>query len=1123
MPVFSLLPAEQHFSANETCKVVKNSLFGLGVAPALLSYLHMRKPPFLSHFALLLVFSLSIFLTAAISRADNTPTSKTPVASFRYGGKEITLYPTALPNFYVDQNGDTWIPANVEANPGHGQYEYKLVSNSTPEEITKAENLTATEAPGLYFDHRGQMWLKVDDKNTGKSQFIRFDLASENDLNNLPMGQQGNLTWMWLDQAKEYPGQNIKFSAAQFIVNMTTCFGMNTLTFTQASASDPTCVNDFIKQVMSPSGLVGFYAFMLASGYSAEITMRLTENVAKLAGSKLPPEVLRARFMPIFGYLGMAWGSMASQIVSHVWDNQYWAPCKARVKAEGIFNDDCQKVVISFASDPDFWGQFASGMPSLFLSSIAAHFTQQLIVNNYARFTESAFLRDMNVKVLSASEDVLKLVAKFGPRAVLGVRFIGAVVGGVPGVVVIIATEVGEFYGFLQYQEWFEFPITRAVNDLIETNRTYQGMKKIEEATTALQKNGWTAPYAADGTNCTTVRTGKYQTERHCEQEEVLPAGLALLKTGAQNFRQKVLYNQFDEANGKWAGKLMGFMNTYRASKLLLENIFFHRDQKPVLTNLSLNDAATEIAYMWTQAVAVEADYNNKGVNDLTQDLKAIVQNLNLPDAPAATAAPVKNLPAFGADLLPTAAKPMSGVLLAKATKNDLLLAALKHLQDNAGLYFEEMFPSGAFVNTCTGAPRACEAMNFTEQIRFEKLPLTSSFNASDLNESANFIAMLSGLYGSDVTNQVFGALLCGTDSGFSGTNIDNNGQTATFNLPMILNLSQDELYKFRAINCTDLSGNTKLSLEDSDFQRPWILGDRVFSDPIALLMDVGVILTPGITEKEASLTWQSKAFPVATQFLSNMTVKYNEMLHNDLFPQIPLMGGDQLLLRTRPAMRGTTLDYKIVTVDQSTFLPLPVGDQPLLIESLQGHVNYILDQIRYKAPDFPNKSQLLDEVAQKFAWHIAGLHFETDPQRYTKAWGDYQNDIKYAGADADAIKKANDDFTASIAQIAVGSSKVALIKKQRNEINGLLDKLYESLTNFPAGRLTFDVTEDYMKWTPLDEALKMEPDEYKKYIFYQLQYDSLSNILLEIRHIYDKLELQVFTTLPDETHKEQK
>jgi hypothetical protein len=556
---------------------------------------------------------------------------------------------------------------------------------------------------------------------------------------------------------------------------------------------------------------------------------------------------------------------------------------------------------------------------------------------------------------------------------------------------------------------------------------------------------------------------------------------------------------------------------------------------------MSLPSVAAQIMQLWMMGLELEVSpdpMKKRYVVDLLSHVNLILADLK--ELQPAVAPEVETGSYLESSILPLIPQAQSGVLAPEKTKEEILLSDILDFKDKSGSYFSNLISFGLGASSpALTYPRLNAAFSAMNAIDFNKLPFTDmSGEAEKLKDTSEFMHILAGMYGNDLLLEMFGEMLCNIGQNeFTAGHTGTDGFAASLNIPMILKVSEKNLVTYENYNCVDGNGQLKFRLDLSDLERPWVVGDRVFANPVALLLDKETSLNMGATLEDAQMNWQKRVFPLAAGFMKDMNLRYNEMVKNDLLPQVPLMSAAELVHRSSPRMRGPELDYHIVTVGQwkmsvpilEYLLPFSFGDRPLLAESLLGHIQFLMEQIKYKTPDFPAKTvdgvripgkmELCDLIIAKFAEHIVGLHHEVDPAAVAAAWDNYANDIIYNGSTQDHLDKSNREFAARIFEINFGKEKAELIKNQRASIDPLLDQLYQGLTGFDRTELDGMTVETYMFGMPPEEASKLSPEEYKKYIFYQLQYDSMSNILLEIKTIYDKLGLQVFTSMPEETH----
>jgi len=1111
--------------------------------------------------AAFVIFMGLSFISPSAAFAEDPPPNRfkdvQPAYRFNYMGKRIRIYYTETPGIYESADGQRWVEVKtggpmliefidtvsknvvITANvPGEEHRNFIHIENATMEQIAEGTRLTMTEIY-TFRDHRGEEWIKVPAEGEIPERFVRVAQATEGEI----MAAYARASWkdIPLDAAKRFIPENIKFSTAQLLLIFATCFGSQmsptNLTF-QASYTSPTCLTDFVTHLLSPEGWASFYFFIVGHRLTSQSLMKMLLETARMTGQTSKVPYLKAKYAQVFGWLGMAGGMFTSQVAHHFFTAPSFGVCIKEIPKAGIFTHACTEAVKHFTTIEGFWDDMAGGSASMITSSIAAHLTQKYLLSNKGLLQQLARTGAAGGwKLLAGNPSALVTLGHAGNaiKVLRGLIF----VGGVPGFVI----QVGHFVLFLAWDEFFKYPFMRGWHDLTKSGKVKDGIAKIDLAAPENQKLKWNTPWITREEQCTRKRLNRTEFRTECKEilEEPLTVGLDLLSYGAQMYRKKVLLDTLDKDSMGWATKTNNYINNYKLSKILLEHIYKNKP-RTTRTSLNLTLTAQNLARTWRNAFEYELVHTNP---DKTKILQLLDQLERESLVPRRVYEPEKTFSmtdkstwgnlwsiAFSVPL-----QKLKDTTFADDAKENNLRALLinfqKEIASRAGRLNMNSDPNSSFTSTaldCSYMRYTCDALSITERIDFNAI--RNNQETYMIPENDPFMIAATLTFGPDLLNKVFFNYICNQETEFLFRGTGNDGWAAHFGTPRLISFSNDrDARNFERENCWTRNGfggpGPMAVFTTNDIAKMWVVNGRPYSDALSMLQDNFLPLVSGLQARDAFNWWQTKAFPKTSEFLRNMTIRYQGVLQDRFFNEVPAMTVDELILRTRPNMRGPELDHHIVT------LQLDMWNRPKMSESMMGQVTYILDKIKYYGPACTpsgplaleaatqnrfnwfcsRKDKLLKEIQLAIGEYILGLNSPVEHHRIFDAWSKYESDVQVAGTDYEALAKTNEDFRKALYEIGLGPEKIAVMQSQRATINRLLGELYSSLANYDYDDL-FE-QEDYREHWDTDYVSKLSTPEYKKYIFFVFAHDSLHKIVVEIDELYDRLGLKPMTDLP--------
>lgn len=954
--------------------------------------------------------------------------------------------------------------------------------------------------PSLVIDEKGEQWIRLSE--AGKpDQLVRLAEAKEKDV--FAALNTFDFKSIPAQSIKQFGPEYIKFSSALLIVQMGMCFGnKDSLSgFSMISSpATPTCVDDFLAHMTDWKGWVGFYFFMLGNRYTSTSLMKVASlSLHHMGKTKNIPQ-LRRQMAPLFGYLGMAGGSLASQVVHHFLSAPSWGQCIDLMSEEGLGSLPCREAFTHFLSVEDFWDDFAAGTMSMITSSAAATVTHLFLGKSPGFIKDVALLAQRGARVVGGNSKALELVAKLGSRAITGVRVVKnlTVVSGVPGVVVFVTTQIGQFVLFLAWDEVLKNPIARMYYDWDTSASTRNATLAIINAAKANQKIKWEKPIVKTEKIC----RGRYQAVT-CTEKSVDPLmeSLKNFAYGAKRFRSKVLMNPANAAIAGWSGKMAGIVSKYKFSKSIIEHLSKERAK-----NLDYSMTATEtglyVLTLWKNTLENELPLHPnvpKKVKPLLTQLEAslaisyaAIQTVN---EKAANGKSPAHINYFDLEMLETISKvPLN------TNRENAIKKALKDLQAYSQTSLEKdtaMIPS--IGTECNLLPQLCLARDVTLAIDLRK-----SFNDKTDPVHYEMVFALFQVFGDELSNLASWEMLCGNASSLELNNLDNNGRKASMTLPRLLKLSRSD---FEA-NCYDHSTlRDKYDFTASDVTRPWIYEGRIYKNALDLLASKNLSWTVANTPKDIEKWWTNSAFKPFSKFLFEMAKLYQGHLQTHLFSQIDDVTPEQLIHMSSPQMRGGALDYKIVSFNGE-------WERPSLAVSLMAQSQHIIDTLKYYGPPGADH-RTLDELKLAMARYILGVKVVPNINSMNAVWATYVS--KSSAPDVMSVINAQEEFDQNLRETILGKERAESIVKLRKEVIRLKDLVFLQLNQRPYGDLSGPEKTVMRKRAegPIvngTDYVTLNPQEQKLFATFILFSESLNNLTVEIGELYDKLGAKPFT-----------
>ncbi|MCC6138586.1 MAG: hypothetical protein IT287_08130, partial [Bdellovibrionaceae bacterium] len=903
-----------------------------------------------------------------------------------------------------------------------------------------AQNAAATtEKSSIVIDNKGEEWIRIPQE--GKADLlVRVSEADEKDIINA--FNNFDFKSIPMQSLKQFGPEYLKFSAALMMVQMSTCFGTNSSLSSLspiASAATPTCVDDFLTHLVDWKGWVGFYFFMLGNRYTSQGLMKIaTLSLAHVGKPKSIP-ALRKKLTPLFGYLGMTGGSLASQVVHHFLSAPSWGQCIELLKEEGLGSVPCKEAYTHFLTVEDFWDDFAAGSMSMITSSIAATVTHKLIGTSGQALKNLPLLAKRGLRIVGGNSKAIDLVAKYGSKAIKVLR-VGkniTVATGVPGVVVFVVTELGQFVLFLAWDEVLKNPFSRAYYDWDTSGGVNRAIIDVTSAAKENKKLDWKKPYIVSTKKCTYRQYNKTtkKMESVCSTQHVDPFMSNYMEFfyGAQRYRKKVLLNPIDQAIQGWAGKMSDVIKKYKMSKSLMEHLAKEREKNESRA-MNLQESSIYIMALWKNTLEIELPLHPnipKNVRPLLLNLASALgtnyENLALSKA---TTVPARTN-YFTQELIDAAA-----AIKLNSQKILAVKEALKALQVYSGTPLENDVQLVGL--QCGYLPMLCLAKETTQA-----LDLKNTFESSKESSNIELTEALFGIFGDTLAADTTFEMLCGNGKDVIFKNINNNGRKASLSLPAVIKFERKDF----DINCFDYTSlRDKFDFTKEDVLRPWVINGRIYPTAVDMLSSRDVSWIFGKSKTEIDAWWFKTAFQPMSKFLFTMAKQYQTHLNDTFFSEFDDLKPEELVHSSSPQMRGANLVHHIVSSSG-------IWDRPRLSTSLMAQVNFVMHTAKYYGPATQSKN--FDLIKLAFAKYILNLKEAQRIQSMESVWLDYTEKMKLEGTDTQTIINAQDAFDEALSEAVLSKERQKRMLDLRTDIVRLKNELFFQISGTSYAELT--------------------------------------------------------------------
>lgn len=959
-----------------------------------------------------------------------------------------------------------------------------------------------TSTTSLFVDNKGEPFIRIAE--IGKSdQLIPLSEARDSDVFNAL--NKFDYKSIPAQSLKQFGPEYLKFSSALLIVQMSMCFGGNSSLSgisMIASGASPTCVDDFLTHLVDWKGWVGFYFFMLGNRYVSTGLMQIATISLHHVGKTKSIPALRAKLTPFFGYLGMAGGSLASQVVHHFLSAPSWKQCIDLLSEEGLASASCKEAYTHFLSVEDFWDDFAASTMSLVGSSVAGAVTHKLLVGGASNLKKAPLLAQRGLRVIGGNSKAIELVAKHGSRAITGLRVMKnlTVLTGVPGAVVFVTTHIGQFTLFLAWDEILRNPFSRFYYDWDTGSSTRNATQRVTEFAKANNKLKWEKPYVETTKVCQPRRFNSKSNsfESKCKSTTVDPlmSSLTDLNYGAERFRTKVLQNPSEIAIANWSSKMMGILEKYKFAKTLVEHLSKERE-KQLDYSMNLAEAGVYILTLWKNALSTELPQHPnvpKKVQPLLAQLEAsLAISYAAIDVTTGDTSP-SHTNYFTTDLVEKAANiPMN------PEREKTIKKAITDLQSYARVVDADAEAVPAFGTECSFLPQLCLARDVTLALDIHKLQ-----SAIVQTQHYDFAYAFSQVFGEELTSEASWELLCGYRTKVEFKNLKSNGKKALVNFPKLINLSNRD----HDLNCYDYSTlRDKNSLSYGDLTRPWVHDGRLYKTPFDLLASKNIQWTIVAQYRDIKTWWMKEAFKPFSKFLFEMAKTYQGHLQKHLFSQIDDVTPEQLIHMSSPRMRGAALDHHIVSFNGS-------WSRPSLSMSLMGQVHLILDTIKHYGPTGAN-TRTIDELKGAYATYILGVKVAPNINSMEHVWATYTSQVN--DTDIQSVINAQEQFDRNLQETVLSKEQMVRTLNLRKDVIRLKDELFGQLSNRSYDDIS-GLEKAAMRLRSSEpivseaDYVSISPDDQKLFATFILLNESLNKITMEIDKLYDKLGAKPFT-----------
>ncbi|MBY0314390.1 MAG: hypothetical protein K2Q26_02645 [Bdellovibrionales bacterium] len=938
-----------------------------------------------------------------------------------------------------------------------------------------------TSSPGVMRKiSDGKNYLMIPDKETGSHRPVLLETATAEDIRAVYI-QNDNLRTILKNAVRIFPADLIQFSGAQVIIQMTACFGSG---LAGLEASDPVCVDNLIKTLTDPAGIVGFFGFVVANRISSKYLNNALVSFYTLAGQqRLTPSHMRT-LRPLVGYIGMAFGSAASQVISHIANLPTAGKCLGSLsRGELPDSQHCKDMIEHFASADRFWNDFAAGLPALIGSAIVATATQRSVDRFTTLFVSQGLDQKIRTEGLGAalrSTDIKSL--KILPNLVrIGARW---------GSVVVISHPMGHMVLFLAWEHVFRAPSFRWSYHAWDKGNIRTAIANYMKSAAYIKNNGLTR--ARTQQNCQLVpkdigeaigynAMGDFPLEmvERCEREQPLAMALAQLLKHGNRYRQKVVISDLETYATNYRAKWQAHIQSYIIGKDILHKSFASREKllkdgkSPQVSNpfllYILNRAwQAAIPVMPTdiklnQILARSEKFNlNKKFRDLDQ---SITYN----------------------------------------RENEVeMVDILKDLRDHAAKTYGHI----TRIPTYSYHPLTKRVLMLTLQMPQD---LTNRIGHSEVADLLMNTATLESMNQNQVARRILSQMICGTDKKVTATNTNIlSGSGSELRFPNILAQADPALTQACSTYGT-YAIPFPYYIDDKDNSPvfrilrflPTTTGYYV--DPLMLLADPQIPLAVGSHQDQVNAWWKTHVDKEVIQFYGNFIKAYQRMIRENLMTKVDTSPASELLKKSWPFNQPAEWFRKMTNITHS-WNPLHYLSSRWTVplnQSLIGEMQVVLEGAKLIFMSQPTAQRQENElvletikgIELEFAQHTRLLKMDFDSSKVDTQIESALNELTSKGDIS--LRNLSANLTTSVfgqARTHMTERSVAL----REKINVLsaiwLGKRFERFNN------AADKAK-YLEATP-EKVSAFTDEEYKIYTGL-LIISHLMNLLEEVNGYY--------------------
>lgn len=919
----------------------------------------------------------------------------------------------------------------------------------------------------------------------GEVDFKRVETASSDEIvKNLR--QSVNIPSTFMSTLKSFPQEYGKFNAAMVALEFVSCFGGSVATnFTwRASTDTPVCVDHLIKSLTTLEGNIGFFSFIYGQRISSAALTNLAIRTSTLINKPLTTQRIIA-LRPLVGYFGMSFGMAAQQVVSHIINLPTFSDCRKDVLSGKFSTPSCIEAANHFLSAEKFWMDFGAGLPSLIGGAIMSANTQWLIKNARllsAKETKDALLK----KGLGEAVTVFKRLRM--------AKNLVAVGGGPPGWLIM----VGETAIFLAWTKWLEIPSTKMVWSWFDKPDIRRANKSLLDAANAVENAKGFSPKTVDVSCYDVAATRARQKQTVCQSTEYFKESLQNLQKYSKRYREKVLLAYVQRYFPDQILKLEKYIGTYTATKEFLQYIYSKRSKNPI----SLARESSSLLGVYDTGYIVQKSWELyfEGLEPIpyyATQLKSYSEKLTL---------------AFNA--LTDAYETNSSIASMLELEFIRSLIDFKNIADKMHP-FDPVQGCDNFVMD----PGFCRAL---KSLRLVPSQASDFYNKPRESLLYTYVVELKMLDMISPISDVVRQLLC-NEPKFKSSARFGAGLPATLKTPGIVKGFENDAYF--AESCL-VAGYTEnlipmaygIDPEDGRYKELtvekmtdyfdvlprvyWNTEKMTYVDPLSLLLDPVVSLSPGLTEKDAQLWWNKQMEPEVASFYVNYVIDYKDFLERNMFYYIDRSSAPELLKKTLPGnppprLRGSGTQTEIYSLYKQ------IAQKRYLNQSLIAHLQLLttaLKKVSLYNADGDRARKILSDIQRflvNFAEHTRHFTYEGEANNLRPV---LENQIKVlisTPVDPDSINMFK--FAETVTHTLFADSF-----KKKNERQRQLQLQLGALSEFLTG-------ENLNKIQNIDKRLnftaqqvaEMNPMEYRKYTILQI-IQHMSLLVDETTSYYD-------------------